>query len=103
MVMMVFLVFVHLESFLRMRLVMEHHHLAVRILVRVPALHVALLVGHLVALLRVLVVAGREAELVTVGSMNALRGVRRSQVRYIHALEQETEVDRRIQLTCSWY
>lgn len=48
---------VHLKSFLRVCLIMIHHHLAMRIFVRIPAFDVAFLVGDLMALLRVLVIA----------------------------------------------
>lgn len=73
MVMMVFFMLMHLESFLRMSLVMEHHHLTMRIFVRVPPFHVALFIGNFVAFLWILVIAGSEAELITVRSMDTLR------------------------------
>lgn len=71
-VVVVLLVLVHLESLLWVSLVMKDHHFAVRVFVRIPTLHMALLVGHFVPLLGILMVARREAKLVAVWSMHAL-------------------------------
>lgn len=63
---------VDLESSLGMSLVVDHLLLAVSICVRVPTFHVSMTVGHFVTLLRVLMIAGGEAELVAFRSMQTL-------------------------------
>lgn len=67
------LVIINFESVLGVRLVVDNLVLPVSVNERIPALHVTIAVGHFVALLRILVVARSEAELVTLRSMEALR------------------------------
>ena len=57
MMMVVFLVFMHFESFLWVSLIMEYHHFTVRILIRVPTLNVALFIRYFVSLLWILVIS----------------------------------------------
>lgn len=66
---------VHFESVLRMGFIVNYLMLAMGVDERVPALDVAMTVGHLVALLRVLMVAAGVAELVAFGSVQPLQMV----------------------------
>lgn len=65
-------VVVNFEAVLWVRLIVDYLVLSVRVHKRVPALDVAVAIGYFVSLLRILVIAGREAELVALGPMEAL-------------------------------
>jgi len=62
------------EAIFRVRLVVDHLVLSSGVHKRVPALHVTVTVGHLMAFLWIFMVAGSESELVAFGSMDTLFG-----------------------------
>lgn len=69
---MVLFVFLHLEAFLRMSLIVKNHHFSVRVFIGVPAFDVTFLIRNFVSLLGVFVISRGVTKLVTVRTMDTL-------------------------------